>query len=208
MTKTRKTTIKKSPKQFGESLGLEQLNELVTDLQSLRNNPPFVTVKPGKREGDILGFVRGLRLSARLTYFLRERFSHTEYEVNWGHLLDANLASCSPECDVVIHEKGHHRKWNGGEQPIMDFRFILASRAKVVVSCKSTLSSIDIHYPAALKAFGVKKVFLFAECCEESRLAGLEKSGGLPDMRGCAAFTSQLRGALVSRRMRRCTRNL
>ena len=132
--------------------------------------------QPGRREGDILGFVRGLRFAARLTYFLRTRLSDLDRDINWGHLLDATGKSCSPECDIVIHTRGFHEEWNGGKKPIMDFKFILASAAKVVVSCKSFLGNIDADYPSTLKKFGVKSVFLFAECCEEKRFVSLQKA--------------------------------
>jgi len=188
--KTKNSRVRKPS--FGEALGFTELSELVTELLWLRQAPPEVTETPGHREGDILGFVRGLRLSARLTYFLRERLSGTQYEVDWGHLLDAALASCSPECDIVIHTKGHHRRWNGGEHPIMDFRFIQASAARAVISCKSTLSAIDTRYPQVVKTFGVKQVFLFAECCKESRFEGLRKTAKNAGYAGlyCLYFTN------------------
>jgi hypothetical protein len=183
MAKNRKTKSSKASvnstavaASFGESLGFVQLAELATEFFELRQSPPVVTRTPGHREGDILGFVRGLRLSARLIYFLRERLSHTEYKVSWGHLLDKNLASCSPECDIIIHAKGHIKRWNGGEMPVMDFRFVPASTARVVISCKSALSAIDRRYPGQLRGFGVRNVLLFAECCEAGRFTGLERS--------------------------------
>lgn len=43
-----------------------------------------------------------------------------------------------------------------------------------VVSCKSQLTDIDKDYPSSLKKYGVKKVFLFAECCAESSLQSLK----------------------------------
>jgi hypothetical protein len=129
----------------------------------------------GKYEGDILGFVKGLRLSARVIYFLRERLSSTDLEVNWGHLLDQGESSCSPECDVIVHTKGHVQKWNGNQNPIMDFRFVSAGNARAVVSCKSNLTAIDKAYPKDLKKYGVRKIFLFAECCEETQFPVLLK---------------------------------
>lgn len=172
--KSRKGTVPAAS--FGESLGFAQLAEIAVEFQELRRSPPIVTRTPGHREGDILGFVRGLRLSARLIYFLRERLSETEYQVSWGHLLDANLASCSPECDVIIHTKGDVKCWNGQHRPIMEFRFIRASAAKVVISCKSELTSIDRRYPGQLQGFGVSNVLLFAECCTRSGFDRLEQT--------------------------------
>lgn len=180
---------------FGASLGIEQLVALAAELQKLRHHPPLVKRADGKYEGDILGFVRGLRLSARVIYFLRERLSRTDLEVSWGHLLDTNEQSCSPECDVIIHTKGHVRKWNGngGDKPVMEFKFVDASSVRAVVSCKSLLSSIDEDYPAALKVFGVKSVFLFAECCRESRWVSLRKKAKKAGYRGasCLYFTEE-----------------
>lgn len=196
--KSKKTSKKTSRKgtvpasSFGESLGFVQLAELATEFFELRRSPPIVTTTPGHREGDILGFVRGLRLSARLIYFLRERLSHTEYEVSWGHLLDGNLASCSPECDIIIHTKGHVKRWNGGEMPIMDFRFVPASTAKVVISCKSTLTAIDRRYPGQLKAFGVSNLLLFAERCEAGKFQGLERSAKSAGYKGlCCLYLTE-----------------
>jgi len=161
----------------------------------LRHHPPLVKRSDGKYEGDILGFVRGLRLSARVIYFLRERLSCTELEISWGHILDTNEQSCSPECDVIIHTKGHVRKWNGNgaDRPVMEFKFIEAASVRAVVSCKSLLGSIDRDYPTALKAFGVESVFLFAECCRESRWARLREKAEKAGYRGvsCLYFTEE-----------------
>lgn len=183
----------KSKVSFGASLGIEQLVGLSAELQKLRHHPPLVKRADGKYEGDILGFVRGLRLSVRVIYFLRERLSQTDLEVSWGHILDTNEQSCSPECDVIIHTKGHIRKWNGngGDKSVMEFKFIEASSVRSVVSCKSLLNTIDKNYPAALQAFGVKNVFLFAECCREARWVNLQKSAkklGYKDT-ACLYFT-------------------
>jgi hypothetical protein len=91
-------------------------------------------------------------------------------------VLNEEEQSCSPECDIVIHSKGHIRNWNGGSNPIMNFKFVHAGAVRAVVSCKSQLDSIDSDYPKALKAFGIHKVFLFAENCRQSRLANLRTS--------------------------------
>jgi hypothetical protein len=161
---------------FGEALSVEQLVGLCAELQKVRHHPPLTRRLDGKYEGDILGFVKGLRLSARVIYFLRECLSETDLKVNWGHLVNAEEQFCSPECDVVIHAKGHIRNWNGGKEPVMDFKFIRAQGVRAVVSCKSQLDSVDAEYPKALKQFGIGKVFLFAECCRRDRLADLRKA--------------------------------
>jgi hypothetical protein len=181
-----KATGKKKAKTgvtFGDSFGVAELRELTAELQDLRSHPPLVKRADGKYEGDILGFVKGLRLSARLIYFLRNRLSSTDVEVSWGHLV-ANNESCSPECDVIIHAKGHVRKWNGSKEPVMEFKFVEAEKAVAVVSCKSSLRSIDKAYPKALKKVGVDAVFLFAECCPEKRFESLKKSALAAGYRG------------------------
>ncbi len=174
------TATKKRPRpkiKFGEMLSIEQLVGLTAELQKVRDHPPLTRRHDGKYEGDILGFVKGLRLSARVIYFLRECLSaEAGLAVSWGHLLNAAEQACSPECDVVIHKQGHIRNWNGGEKPVMDFKFIHAEGVRAVVSCKSQLDSIDADYPKALKQFGIRKVFLFAECCRHDRLGNLRKA--------------------------------
>lgn len=165
----------KAKQTFGATLSVQQLETLSAELQKLRDHPPLTRRRGGKYEGDILGFVKGLRFSARVIYFLREWLSDTHFEVNWGHVLNAQEQSCSPECDIIIHSKGHIRKWNGDGDgdPVMNFRFVRAQDVRAVVSCKSKLNSIDPDYPRALKQFGIRKVFLFAECCREDQLTAL-----------------------------------
>jgi hypothetical protein len=171
-----RVTSKSPAKQlFGKALSVESLIGLTGELQMLRQYPPVTQKKGGRYEGDILGFVRGLRLSARVLYFLREHLSHTGLEISWGHLLSDSEESCSPECDIIVHEPGHVRRWNGFANPVMNFAFIRARSAKIVVSCKSRLTSIDNSYPKVLKKFGVDQVFLFAETCRASQLESLRK---------------------------------
>src|SRR5216684_1407952 len=150
---------------LGVALKNEPLTGMAAQLWSLRSAPALVKRKDGKYEGGILGFVKGLRLSAGVIYYLKQKLSQTDLEVSWGHLLDHKEASCSPECDVIVHSKGSVQKWNGTDHPIMEFKFVGIAHARAVISCKSQLTSVDKGYPKALKKFGVKKVFLFAECC-------------------------------------------
>jgi len=176
---------------FGLNLAYGRFSELAVELHGLRESPPYVKPGSGKRTGEILRFVRGLRLSAQIIYILRDHLSGSDLEISWGHLLDETNASCSPECDIIIHKKGHLRKWNGGEHPIMDFRFIEASKAQAVVSCKSSLTDIDRAYPKGLQRYGVKKVFLFAECCRNDHFKALTlqaKQAGYAAL-GCLYFT-------------------
>lgn len=176
---------------FGIALVTQELTRLKADLQTLRSAPPLVQRSPGKYEGGILGFVKGLRLSAGVIHFLEQRLSQTDLEVSWGHLLDDKQASCSPECDVIVHSKGSLQKWNGSDNRIMLFKFVEVAQARAVVSCKSQLTTIDRQYPKALKTFGVDKVFLFAECCKSSQFDSLRhkaKEAGYADL-CCLYFT-------------------
>jgi hypothetical protein len=170
LNSSRKKAVK-----FGESIRLEPLIGLTAELKTLRQFPPVTQQSSGRYEGDILGFVRGLRLSARVLYFLRDHLSGTGLQVSWGHLISDSEESCSPECDIIVHQPGIVRRWNGSDNPVMNFSFINARDARLVVSCKSTLSSIDAQYPKDLKKHGVKSVFLFAETCKASALEGLRK---------------------------------
>src|SRR2546430_3267930 len=106
----RKTKPRRS--QFGITLGTEPLNTLFANLKDLRSAPPLTKRDDGKYEGDILGFVKGLRLSAGVIYFLKQRLSGLSVDVSWGHLLDEQERSCSPECDVIVHN-GYLLQWNG-----------------------------------------------------------------------------------------------
>jgi|GEM_PF-1079345 len=122
----------------------------------------------GPEKGLIFPFVRGLRFAALLIYAIRETLSTTNLEVNWGQIIDEDGGNCSPEGDIVIHKKGHKRRWNGGDgvNHIMDFRFIDKSRAVAVISCKSflTTSGIEQDYCRRMLKY-CDKVWLFAECC-------------------------------------------
>jgi hypothetical protein len=183
VAKGRKLSAKKIS--FGGQLEIQQLVSLTAELQALRECPPLVRRSDGKYEGDILGFVKGLRLSARLIYFLRERLSDVNLDISWGHIVDDNEQSCSPECDIVIHKKGHIREWNGGNKhPIMEFKFVKASSVLAVVSCKSHLTSIDREYVASLKRCCVKNIFLFAECCKNMHLDKLQRNSKTAGYKG------------------------
>jgi hypothetical protein len=162
---------------FGDALAVGKLVALAAELQLLRDYPPLVKRGDGKYEGDILGFVKGLRLSAGVIYFLRERLLSTGLDVSWGQLLDERQAMCSPECDLIVHTpEGHVREWNGDEKPVMRFKFVKAGSARAVISCKSSLTAIDKDYPKALKKYGIKNVFLLAECCKEAHFSRLSKA--------------------------------
>ncbi|WP_353565558.1 DUF6602 domain-containing protein [Haloferula sargassicola] len=155
------------------------------------NYPPLTKKADGKYEGDILAFVKGLRIAALLTYCLRDWVSGSHWEASWGHVIDSNGKSCSPECDIIIH-KGHVAHWNGdgGKNPMMDFKFVDASSVLAVVSCKSRVASVDDDYPGQLAKYGVRKVLLFGECCSQSNYENLVSKAKAAGYQGlwCAYF--------------------
>lgn len=129
----------------------------------------------GIQDTGILGFVRGLRLSAQLIYAIRDLISSFDYEADWGHLLTREGRSCSPECDIIIHRKGYMHKWNGHKDPVMNFKFINCEDAVAVISCKSFIKTVDKKYAKDISSY-VNKVFLFAECCDPRAVNRLKKS--------------------------------
>lgn len=135
--------------------------------------------QPGANKGNILGFVRGLRFSALLIYSIREFLHGTGLTASWGHIIDENGIFCSRECDIIIHKEGHIMRWNGdgGNQPVMDFKFIEQEDTIAVVSCKSYLekSHIEKEYCEDLKKY-VSKVWLFAECCPPEKVTVIREA--------------------------------
>lgn len=156
------------------SLAIRELSELASELQKLTEYE-LLSTGGGKYEGQILGFVKGLRISAKLIYFMRKCLSSAGCEVSWGHIMDRAGQACSPECDVIVHDPGHFDKWNDSKNPIMEFVFVEPQFVRGVVSCKSRLTQIDTEYPAQLRRFGIEKVVLFAECCSKSNYDNLRK---------------------------------
>jgi hypothetical protein len=156
-------------------LNLEQFHSLKEELSSWRTEPEIQRMEKESSGGIVLGFVKGLRLSARLIYAIREHLSAFNLEVDWGHLLTEKGSSCSPECDIIIHLPGHERAWNGHTKSIMDFKFIQCDKAIAVISCKSFIKDIDRKYRARIKPYA-DKVLLFAECCEPGAVKKLKKS--------------------------------
>ncbi len=196
MSKKRKKR-KNATAGLGVGLRTEILRGLIGEINQVRQYPPLVYKGNGKYEGDILGFIRGLRFSARIAYFIREQLSETNYRISWGHLLDEQERSCSPECDIIIHKKGHVRKWNGFRKSIMNFKFISSRKAVAVVSCKSTLKSIDTDHPKDLKKFGVKNVFLFAETCPKGSFARFSKAAKKAGYKGlCCLYLTNPDGSV------------
>ena len=132
----------------------------------------------------VLGFVRGLRLSARIIYFLRKYLSDLSLEVDWGHLVDTEENYLSRECDIIIHRAGFYQEWNDFRNPIMHFKFIKSEKTIAVISCKSLLVSIDSSYCNFMRTF-VEKVFLFAECCPPRSITSLKRKA---EIAGYAGF--------------------
>ena len=162
--------------ELGRALFLEKIKALAGSLVDWRRNPLIQLMDAQKSKGRVLDFVKGLRISARVAYVVRDMLStFQDIEVSWGHVVDEKGVSCSPECDIIVHHKGYFTKWNGGdEKPIMDFKFIDCERVIAVISCKSFAKSIDANYPALLSPYGVKNVFLVAECCAPGSRSNLQ----------------------------------
>ncbi len=189
-------TRRTQPGRLATQLHLQEFYSLKEELSQWRTNPQIQEMEREKSGGLVLGFVKGLRLSARLIYAIRENLSEYELEVDWGHLLTEDGNSCSPECDIIIHLPGHWREWNEHEKKIMDFKFIKCQRAIAVISCKSFLSAVDREYPRKLSSY-VNKVLLFAECCEPNAVDRLKRSAESAGYKGfwylyaCNQTTSQ-----------------
>lgn len=156
-----------SSKKLEDTLKLREFYSLKGELELWRVD----TVNTGS----VLAFVRGLRLSARLIYALRKNLSGTGYDIDWGHLISPDGESCSPECDIIIYKNGYEDKWNGTDNPVMDFKFIKCDKAIAVVSCKSLINSVDKKYVQEIKDY-VKNVLLFAECCEPKKIERIKKA--------------------------------
>ena len=152
----------------------ERFRQIFYEFVEWRIDPFIRQLEADRKRGRIFPFARGLRLSAQLIYAVREILSGTNLTANWGQLLDESGTSCSSECDVIIHREGHIRRWNGDTEPVMDFRFIAQQNAIAIISCKSFLKSgnIEKQYCNLMQPF-VKKIWLFAECCEPQNVGKL-----------------------------------
>jgi len=184
------------PGRLATQLNLQEFHSLKEELSQWRIDPQIQEMERERPGGIILGFVKGLRLSAKLIYAIREHLSEYELEVDWGHLLTEEGTSCSPECDIIIHLPGHWREWDGHEDKIMDFKFIKCERAIAVISCKSFINAVDREYPRKISPY-VDKVLLFAECCEPNAVGRLKRSAvsagyeGFWYLYACSQTTSQ-----------------
>jgi len=132
----------------------------------------------GSQERRMLYFVQGLRFSAELIYEIRNLLSSTAVKVHWGHILRGEDILCSPECDIILHRDGKRRRWNGNhEEPVFDFWFVKPEAVSAVVSCKSLIRSpadVDDKFCKDLRGYGVKRIWLFAECCDRAKVDSIE----------------------------------
>lgn len=168
---------------MSETLALEPFRALTEELASYTEGDVAPEASSPGAPGGVLPFVRGLRLSARLIYIIRERLCGSGIEVDWGHLVDAEKNILSNECDIILH-RGSFRRWNGNTKPVMDFHFVNVGNAIAVISCKTTIRTIDSPYAHQIKPF-VKKVCLFGQCChsqDAKRLAKSARSAGYTGM--------------------------
>jgi len=159
---------------LGQKLIYSDFENLAVELTGWRTDPELSEAERIKGSGLVLGFVKGLRLSARLIYALRKSLSEFPVDVDWGHLLDLNEDSISPECDIIVHHKGIIQEWNGSNKPVMDFKFIQCNHAIAIINCKSHLTSIDKTYYSRLKPY-VEHILLFAECCTLGKTEALKR---------------------------------
>jgi len=163
-------TKKRRTLSMAQTLALEPFRGLTEELVWYRQG------QTGSADGaqcGVLPFVRGLRLSARLIYEMRQRLNGSGLKVNWGHLVDEQRNILSKECDIIVH-RGSFRNWNGSAKPVMDFHFVMATKAVAVVSCKTTIASVDAPYARNIRKF-VHNVCLFGECCSNKDIARLAK---------------------------------
>jgi hypothetical protein len=157
-------------------LSLEDFHRLKEELLQWRIDPEIIKLEKKTPGGLVLGFVKGLRLSARLIYAIRKNLSHSNLEVGWGHLLDVERDHLSPECDIIIHRKGHIQRWNGDRlDKIMDVSFVDSRLVIAVVSCKSSIRAVDVEYCKRMKQY-VPDILLFAECCSPGAVKRLKES--------------------------------
>jgi len=164
-------------------LDLTEYEKLCAEFSGWRIDPFVRMMEKDRREGRVLAFVRGLRLSAQLIYAARQAVSSAGLEADWGHLLDVSGNYCSPECDVIIHKPGSFARWNGTQNAVMDFKFIKCSEALAVISCKSFTAAVDRQYCQKLRQY-VNRVWLFAECCRPDAVDKLRKKAKQAGYRG------------------------
>ena len=169
---------------IGLRLFAENFHGLTAELVQWRFDPEIRLMEKSRDKGRILSFVKGLRLSARIIYLLRPILSSQNLEVSWGHLIDDNGVSCSPECDIIIHRPGYFHEWNGSQNPVMNFKFIESRNAVAVISCKSYTTSIDKDYCKDFIRYNLNKIYLLAECCPQEAIERLKKQALMSGYKG------------------------
>jgi len=173
-------TKKRGTFSMAQTLALEPFRGLTEELVWYRQGQ---TESADGAQSGVLQFVRGLRLSARLIYIMRERLSGSNLRVDWGHLVDEQRNILSNECDIIVH-RGSFRNWDGSDEPVMDFHFVMVENAIAVVSCKTTIDRVDAPYAKNIRRF-VRNVCLFGERCsnkDKARLAQQARSAGYAGM--------------------------
>jgi hypothetical protein len=183
--------------------GVVELNLRTEDFFALAEKLSKWKLDPGIRlmnTGKILGFIQGLRLSAELAYIIRKIVSPYPLHVSWGHLVDENGMSCSPECDIIIHKPGFIQEWNGSTKPIMNFKFIQCTSALAVISCKSFIHSVDKAYCQNFAKYNLKNMFLFAECCKPRAVARLKAQASAAGYKGFFyLYTFETKQSIINR---------
>jgi len=155
---------------------LDSYDKLCHGMSRWRSDPDLFEARK-----QVLSFVVGLRFSALLIYGIRKLLEGTGLQASWGTILADDGETCSPECDIIVHEGGRVATWNGGDAvgcPVMEFCFINRSNVRLVISCKGQeLDDIDEEVAADVRKLRpfVDRIWLFAECCKEGKLEALEE---------------------------------
>ncbi len=163
-------------------LRLEDFRALFAELQRWRTDPDVQDMQRDHGRGLVFPFAKGLRLSARLVYAIRKRLSAIGVKVDWGQIITPE-GYCSPECDIIIHKPGSVSRWNGNEKPVMDFVFVEHDNALAVISCKSSVTTVDKDYAKAIKTH-LPNLFLFGECCSPGAVGRLKRAAKAAGYKG------------------------
>lgn len=151
---------------------VDDFNKIIAEFSAWRMDEHIKLLNKMQQKGwgNVLPFVRGLRLSAQLIYVIRKYLNGTNLTADWGHLMygEEEEEYLTPECDIIIYDKqGKIGEWNDKtDKAVMNFKFVQSKSAKLIISCKSFLKSSDIdkEYCKEIKKY-VDKIWLFAECC-------------------------------------------
>jgi hypothetical protein len=167
-----------------EDAGAIQRGFLKEDYNSLCGKLTEYRIDPELKEAkkSVLPFVTGLRFSSLLIYAMRKILQGTNLKANWGVIIHNRDIRCSSECDIIVHKDTSDRAWDGQDDfdgRVMDFHFVHKDNVKAVVSCKaSCVTQINQGMKddvLKLRDY-VKRVWLFAECCEREKVMELRKT--------------------------------